>query len=68
LMPTCEVRVPEVPWTVRAEVPDAAPPPAVRVSTLAPVGLTVPNDPVTPTGSPETLRVTVPVKPVCLVI
>jgi hypothetical protein len=68
LSPTCEVKVPEVPRIVNAEVPDAAPLAAVRVSVLAPLAFTALNVPVTPVGNPETPRVTLPVKPVCFVI
>jgi hypothetical protein len=57
------VNVPDVPVMVRFEVPAVAVLLAVRVSTLAPVVGLVPNDAVTPAGSPEIASVTLPVNP-----
>ena len=54
---------PEVPVIVRLAVPGAAVLPAVRVSTLEPVVGLVPNDAVTPVGSPDTASVTLPANP-----
>lgn len=67
LRAVASVRVPETPLTDRAYVPGAAPLAAVRVNWLA-LALTAPNVPVTPLGSPDTLRVTAPEKPFCGVI
>jgi len=49
-------------------VPDAAPLDAIKVRALAPLGLMAPNVPVTPLGSPDKLRFTLPEKPFCAVI
>ena len=57
------VNVPDVPLIVRFEVPAAAALLAVRVNTLAPVVGLVPNDAVTPDGSPATASVTLPLNP-----
>jgi hypothetical protein len=57
------VNEPEVPVIVRVEVPAAAVLPAVRVSILEPVVGFVPNEAVTPVGSPEIASVTLPVNP-----
>lgn len=57
------VSAPDVPVIVRLEVPAAAVLPAVRVSTLEPVVGLVPNDAVTPVGSPDTASVTLPENP-----
>ena len=57
------VNVPDVPVMVRFEVPAVAVLLAVRVSTLAPVVGLVPNDAVTPAGSPAMASVTLPVNP-----
>ena len=57
------VSAPDVPVIVRLEVPEAAVLPAVRVRTLEPVVGLVPNDAVTPVGSPDTASVTLPVNP-----
>lgn len=57
------VSAPEVPVTVTEEVPEAAVALAVRVSTLEPVVGLVPNAAVTPLGSPDAEKVTLPVNP-----
>jgi hypothetical protein len=57
------VTEPEVPVIVIVEVPATAVPLAARVSTLELVVGLVPNDAVTPDGSPEAVRVTLPVNP-----
>jgi hypothetical protein len=57
------VVVPEVPVIVMVFVPVAAVELALRVSTLVPLVGFVPNDPVTPVGSPATARFTLPVNP-----
>lgn len=54
---------PDVPVTVRLAVPEAAVLPAVSVSTLELVAGLVPNDAVTPVGSPDMASVTLPAKP-----
>jgi len=55
-----EVSVPEVPVMVTAATPTVAVLLAVNVSTLVPVVGLVPNAAVTPPGSPEAARVTLP--------
>ena len=57
------VRAPDVPVIVSVEVPVAAALPAVRVNTLEPVVGLVPNEAVTPAGSPDTASVTLPANP-----
>jgi hypothetical protein len=57
------VNVPDVPVMVRFEVPAVAVLLAVRVNTLAPVVGLVPNDAVTPAGSPAMASVTLPANP-----
>ena len=57
------VSAPEVPVIVSVVVPEAAALPAVRVSTLDPVVGLVPNEAVTPVGSPDTASVTLPANP-----
>ena len=57
------VSAPAVPVIVSVEVPVAAALPAVRVSTLDPVVGLVPNEAVTPVGSPDTASVTLPANP-----
>jgi hypothetical protein len=57
------VKVPDVPVMVRFEVPAVAVLLAVRVNTLAPVVGLVPNDAVTPAGSPAMASVTLPANP-----
>ena len=57
------VTEPDVPVIVTVEVPAAAALAAVRVSTLELVVGLVPNDAVTPDGSPEAASVTLPVNP-----
>lgn len=57
------VSVPEVPVRVTVEVPTVAAALAVRVSTLVPVVGLVSNAAVTPPGSPDVARVTLPVNP-----
>jgi hypothetical protein len=57
------VSEPEVAVRVSAEVPPAAALLAVRVSTLELVVGLVPNEAVTPAGSPDTANVTLPVNP-----
>ena len=54
---------PEVPVIVTVDVPVVAELLAVRVSTLLPVVGFVPNEAVTPLGSPDAASVTLPVKP-----
>src|SRR5580704_13712668 len=62
-MAVVAVRVPDLPVTVRVALPRAAVAPAARVRVPAPLALSAPNVPVTPLGSPDTLRATVPEKP-----
>ena len=57
------VRAPDVPVMVTVDVPTAAELPAVKVSTLDTVAGLVANDAVTPAGSPEAARVTLPLNP-----
>jgi len=57
------VNAPDVPVMVRFEVPAVAVLLAVRVNTLAPVVGLVPNDAVTPAGSPAMASVTLPLNP-----
>ena len=57
------VNVPEVPVMVRLEVPVVAVLLDVRVNTLAPVVGLVPNEAVTPVGSPAIASVTLPANP-----
>ena len=57
------VSAPDVPVIVSVEVPAAAVLLAVRVSTLEPVVGLVPNEAVTPAGSPDTASVTLPANP-----
>ena len=54
---------PDVPVIVSVEVPAAAALLAVRVNTLELVAGLVPNEAVTPVGSPDTASVTLPVNP-----
>lgn len=54
---------PEVPVMVTVDAPVVAVLVAVSVSTLVPVVGLVPQTPVTPLGSPDAARVTLPVKP-----
>jgi hypothetical protein len=56
------VRVPDVPVIVTVEVPAAAVLPAVRVTTLEVVEDAGLNEAVTPLGSPDTAKDTLPVK------
>jgi hypothetical protein len=55
------VRVPDVPAIVTVDVPAVAVLPAVRVITLVPVVGLVPKAAVTPLGSPDAAKVTLPV-------
>jgi hypothetical protein len=57
------VKLPEIPVIVTFAVPVAAVLPAVKVSRLVLVAGFVPNEAVTPDGSPDALNVTLPVKP-----
>ena len=57
------VSVPEVPVTVIVKAPVVAVALAVSVSTLDPVVGFVPNAEVTPLGTPDAARVTLPVNP-----
>ena len=57
------VRLPDTPVMVTVLVPTAAPLLAVNVSKLELVAGLVPNEAVTPEGSPEALRVTLPLNP-----
>lgn len=54
------VSVPEVPVTVIVDVPAIAAEPAVNVRILLPVVGLVPNAAVTPVGTPDAARVTLP--------
>jgi hypothetical protein len=63
LMVIVSVKVPEVPVTLTRAIPVAADALAVNVNVLAavvPLGL---NEAVTPSGSPEAAKVTLPLKP-----
>jgi hypothetical protein len=57
------LKLPEVPVIVTVAVPVVAVALAVSVSTLVPVVGLVPNAAVTPLGSPDAARVTLPVNP-----
>jgi hypothetical protein len=57
------VRLPEVPVTLRVEVPAAAEADAATVSVLAPDADSAPNETDTPVGKPDAVRLTLPVKP-----
>jgi hypothetical protein len=57
------VRLPDVPVIVTVDVPVVAVPLAVNVSVLVPVVGFALNAAVTPVGSPDAARVTLPVKP-----
>jgi hypothetical protein len=59
------LRAPEVPVTVMVEVPATAALPAVRVIVLALFVLEGLKAAVTPAGSPEATRLTLPLKPSC---
>lgn len=63
LMVVLWVSAPEVPVTVTVAVPTVAVALAVKVNTLVAVVGLVPNAAVTPAGSPDAERVTLPVKP-----
>lgn len=58
-------RLPDVPVIVRVDVPGAAELLAVKVSVLLPVAGLGEKEAVTPLGSPETERSTLPLKPYC---
>lgn len=65
------VSVPEVPVMVAVDVPAAAVPLAVSVITVLPVVGLGENEAVTPLGSPDAARVTLPVNPsspVCVMV
>lgn len=62
-MVAVSVKVPEVPVTVTVAAPVVAVLLAVKVSTLLPVVGFVPSVAVTPAGTPETARLTLPVNP-----
>ena len=57
------LRLPELPVILTLAVPVAADAPAVRVMTTAPLADAAPNAAVTPAGSPDALRLTLPVNP-----
>src|ERR1700676_5021669 len=57
------VNVPDVPVIMRFDVPAVAVLLAAKVSTLAPVVGLVPNEAVTPVGSPDAVSVTLPLNP-----
>ena len=57
------VRLPEIPLTVTVQAPATALLPAVNVRVLLLLELGELNDAVTPAGSPETARLTLPLKP-----
>ena len=59
------LKVPEEPVTVIVDVPATPEAPAVSVRVLAPVVLAGLNDAVTPLGSPDATRLTLPLKPFC---
>ena len=59
----CDVRVPEVPVTLIVAAPRVAELLAVSVSTLVPVVVVGLNDAVTPEGSPDAARLTLPENP-----
>src|SRR5437763_15034098 len=62
---TVRLRLPDVPVMVTVDVTAAAVPLAASVRTLTPVALAGLNDAVTPLGSPDAARLTLPVKPFC---
>jgi len=57
------LRLPDVPVTVTVKVPVVAEPDAVRVRLLLDVAGFVPSVAVTPLGTPEALKVTLPLNP-----
>ena len=59
------LKLPEVPVTVTVAVPAVAEGPAANVRVLVPVVLAGLNDAVTPFGRPDTVKLTVPLKPFC---
>ena len=59
------LRLPEVPVMVTVEAPGTAVTPAVNVSVLAVVAVAGLKEAVTPAGSPDAARATVPAKPFC---
>jgi hypothetical protein len=61
-------RLPDVPVIVMVEPPAAADLVPLNVSVLVPLAPTPPKDAVTPEGSPDAARATVPLKPFCGVI
>jgi len=65
---TVAVSVPDFPVTVTVAVLAAALDDAVSVMVLVPLAPTAPNVAVTPLGSPDALKATVPEKPFCDVI
>jgi hypothetical protein len=60
-----DFKLPEVPVIVAVYLPTLAELAAVSVSVLLPVVGFGENDEVTPLGSPETARLTLPVNPYC---
>ena len=63
-MVVVSVSAPEVPTIVMVYVPTGTVQPTARVSVLVPLVIgSVPNEPVTPLGSPEAARVTLPENP-----
>jgi hypothetical protein len=58
-------RLADVPVMVTVDAPSAAELDADKVNVLAPLALIAPKDAVTPEGSPDAARVTVPLKPFC---
>ena len=59
------LKLPEVPVTVIVVVPAVAAGPAANVRVLVPVVLAGLNDAVTPFGRPDTVKLTLPLKPFC---
>lgn len=65
---TAFAKLPEVPVIVTGNIPTAAVPAAVRVRVLVVAVVLGLNDAVTPAGSPDADKLTLPLKPNCGVI
>ncbi len=65
LIEAVRLKLPEVPVTVTVAVPAVAAGPAANVRVLDPVVLAGLNDAVTPFGRPDTVKLTLPLKPFC---